>query len=219
VIATPSPGVVLRSGEFAVTGYVTCTGGLAEVRVCGKKADLYQQGNGVYAFTNVVRREDGEHLISVRAVATFFPRLESRAVMTVSVDATPPDVTILRPADFAAFEGVNVHVTVRTDSTNDMVTINGCQTTRDGYIRYAWVKLDRLGTNTVCATSINETGQLSSDSIEVLCSRLTSVDPNDTDCDGVPDPQDPDPNNASVISRIKIEAPLNGAPFRPSRVE
>lgn len=213
-ICSPAAGAVLSSPDVTVCGFVTSTGGLHTVRIDGERVNVYAQGNGVYAFTNVIGMDDGEHKISVRAIASLFPRLESRAVVTVSVDAQSSDITILRPVDLAAFNGANVHVTVRTESTNDVVTVNGGPTTRDGYIRYAWVTLKALGTNVICATSVDEHNRVSTDSVQVLCTDLTCTDPNDTDCDGVPDPLDPAPDNPSVRSRIRILSPLNGTPFR-----
>lgn len=213
-ICSPAPEAVLSSPDVVVSGFVTYAGELKEVLINGSPANTASDGNGVHSFSEVVHYEDGEHKVSVRALATLFPRLESRAVVMITVDAQPADITILRPVDFASFGGANVHVTVRTDSTNDAVTVNGCRTTRDGYIRYAWVTLSALGTNIICATSVDEHGRVSSNTVPVLCTSLVSEDPKDSDCDGVPDALDTEPDNPSVRGRIRIKWPINGAPVK-----
>ena len=119
----------------------------------------------------------------------------------------------MSPADLSVFDGANVRVSVWSDSVNDVVTVNGISTTRDGFVRYAWVALDAIGDNTLVAMSVDGLGRSATDSVKVVCTDLTSVDPNDGDNDGVPNPDDPAPNDPSVRSTIVITFPPNGLPI------
>lgn len=210
----PENNSVFASPDVLVSGVVSSTSGVDAVFICDAKAKVYALGDQSYAFTNVLRVEEGRMRITVRAASLGWPPLESRTNVTVTVDALPSDITILSPTDYASFDGAGVRVSVWTESTNDAVTVNGVATTRDGYVRYAWVVLPSLGTNKIQAVSVDEKGRPNTNSVMVVCSNLTYVDPKDADNDGVSDAVDPDPNNPSIRSSVRIRLPLNGTPIR-----
>ena len=213
IIGEPGDGETLSASPVTVSGWVVTSAGLDFVWVCGQSATIVDQGGGVYAFTNTVPFDDGSQDITVRAVSGGSPTLESKKSITVSVDAQPSDVTILSPADLTVFDGANVRVSVWSDSSNAVVTVNGISTTRDGFVRYAWVALDTIGTNTLEAMSVDGPGRFATDSVKVVCTDLTSIDPNDDDNDGVPNPDDPAPNDPTVRSAVVITFPPNGLPI------
>jgi len=103
---------------------------------------------------------------------------------------------------------------VWTDSTNDAVTVNGTATTRDGYVRYAWVTLTSAGTNTIQAVAVDSLNRSGTDTVDVVCMDITCTDPQDADGDGVSDPSDPAPENPSVRGPVVITYPPNGMPVR-----
>ena len=213
-ILSPSDEATLGSPDVTVYGEITFAGTLADVRVDSQPSDIYDRGNGTYAFTNTLSMAEGPHDVVVRAVSADTLPLESKKSVRVTIDTLPSDITILAPVDFASFGGANVRVTVWTESTNDVVTVDGGTTTRDGYMRYAWVTLSALGTNTIRAVAVDTQNRASTNTVTVLCTDLADTAPNDADNDGVPDPDDPEPNNPSVTSTVTITSPLNGTPVR-----
>lgn len=219
----PGPLITMRSPEsnatvtsrvVTISGEISFAGTLAAVRVNGVLSDVYDQGNGTYAFTNFLASEDGFRRFVVRAISADAIPLESKTNVTINVDGQSSDIMILSPFDLALVSGASVRVSVLTDSTNDWVTVNGVDTIRDGYVRYAWVTLSTLGTNTVVAVAADSMNRISTNTVAVVCSDLTVSDPNDADGDGVPDPVDPEPRNPSVRSSVTITSPLNGTFFR-----
>jgi hypothetical protein len=204
----------LDTPTVTVSGEITFDGNLAAVLVDSQPSEFHDRGNGTYAFTNTLSMEEGSADIVVRAISDGPMPLESKKSVAVTVEALPSDITILSPADFTAFAGANVRVTVWTESTNDAVTVDGVATVRDGFVRYAWVTLPTLGTNTITAVATDSLNRSNTNTVTVLCSDLSATDPNDSDSDGVPDPADPAPGNPSVTGTVTITWPLNGDPVK-----
>ncbi len=209
-IDSPRDGAVLPSPIITVSGVVECQGVLDSVWIRGEKVLVNNQGTGIYAFTNTLTLEEGLREITVSARRVGSSALESRKSVTVGVDALPPDVTILSPVDFQAFSGGAVRVTVWTDTSNDVVTVNGVATTRDGYIRYAWVRLPSVGTHTIQAVAVDRLNRVGLDVVTVSCTDDTFTDPNDDDNDGFPNGADSDPNDPAVRATVVITYPPNG---------
>jgi uncharacterized repeat protein (TIGR02543 family) len=213
-IDSPLDGSVLTNAPITVSGEVRFNGVLDTVRVGGVLASIYDNGDGMYAFTKNIFLADGTHEIVVRAMGVGDPPPpESSKAVTVSVDALPPDVTILSPTNSQTFAGSPVHVTVWTESSNDVVTVNGITVARDGNIGYAWVSLPSAGTHTIQAASSDALGRTGFDSVSVVCTAPAYSDPGDSDGDGVPDADDPAPNDPAVKSTVVIRSPPNGARF------
>ena len=212
-ICSPQDGAALTNSPVLFSGWIVTSNGLDSVWVRGVRAEICDTGNGIYAFTNSLILDEGSNTIVVRALSADFVPLESKKNVTVTVDAQPPNITMLSPVETNIINGANVHVTVWTDSTNDTVTVNGCATTRDGYIRYAWTTLTAVGTNTISVVAVDSLNRAATNSVSVYCSDCTVTDPNDRDCDGVPDPEDPEPDNPSVRSTVVITSPPNGMPM------
>lgn len=212
-IMSPGEGALLNNPLVTVTGVIIFDGELDMVLVRGIRADFHAQGDGTYAFTNIVNLSEGTYDIAVRAVSGDAIPLESKKTVTVTIDALPSDITILSPLDLTSIEGTNVHVTVWTECSNDVVTVNGSSTTRDGYIRYAWATLTALGTNVIQATAVDALNRTRADSVAVNCTSLSGNKPADDDNDGVPNQEDPDPNDPRVRSTVVITFPPNGEPI------
>ena len=213
-LASPGDGAALASSAVAVSGTVAWEGELAGVLVDGESVALAGLGGGNYAFSTNRVLDDGEHVVTIRALAAGSPPLESKKSAAVTVDALPPEVAILSPSALDLFDGANVRVSVWTESTNDTVTVNGTATTRDGYIRYAWVALALVGTNTIQAVAVDSLNRSGTDTVDVVCTDIAYTDPDDADSDGVPDPSDPAPNDPGVSGTVVITYPPNGMPVR-----
>jgi uncharacterized repeat protein (TIGR02543 family) len=211
-IHSPLDGEVVTNSPVTVSGVIEYNGVLDSVRVGGELATMYSLGNGRYAFTNSISLQEGVETIMVRTMARGVPPwLESQKGVTVSVDALPPDVIIMSPDNDQSFAGANVRVVVRTDSTNDVVTVNNIATTIDGYMRYAWVRLPSVGTGlTIQAIATDIRGRVATDDVKVTCTDNTYTDPNDDDNDGVPNGEDPAPNDPTIKSTVVITDPPNG---------
>ena len=213
IIGEPADGETLASSSVTVSGWVISPDGVDFVWVCGRSASIYAGGDGVYTFTNEIPLDEGPHEIAVRAVSGRNSALESRKTIAVSVDAQPPDVIILSPVETTVFNGANVRVSIWSDSSNDVVTVNGTNTTKDGFVRYAWVRLDSTGTNAIEATAVDGLGRSATDTVNVVCTDLAYIDPDDDDNDGVPDQDDPAPNDPAVRGTVVITFPPNGLPI------
>jgi alpha-tubulin suppressor-like RCC1 family protein len=210
-VCSPLEGAVLTNSPVTVSGVVRFDGVLDSVRVRGTLAATYNQGGGTYAFTNGLSLDEGSHEIEVRAMGVGAPPPESRKTVAVTVDALPPDVIILSPTNGQSFAGANVRVTVWTDASNDVVTVNNTATTRDGNIRYAWVRLPSAGTGiAIQATAADSRNRVGTDTVTVACTDDTYTDPGDDDNDGVPNGEDPAPNDPAVRSTVVITDPPNG---------
>ena len=211
---SPSENQLLTNSLVTVSGMITYTGELYEVRVDGVSVTAYAHENGAYVFTNQMFLDDGAHEIVVRVAAVGSPPLESRKNVGVRVDALPPEIVILNPADSVSLEGANVRVSVWSESVDDEVMVNGVGTTKDGHVRYAWLTMTSVGTNLIEATAVDHLNRTDTASVKVVCSDLTATDPNDSDNDGVPNTEDPDPYDPVVRSTVVIRSPLNGTSIR-----
>jgi len=206
-------GDVLLASSVTIDGTITFSGTLDSVRVNSERVastNIIDQGDGTYTYSHTLDLEEGVHNIYVRVVTVDEPPLVSVKTVTVTVDALHSDVTIITPQAGSSFDQANVHVTAWSEATDDVVTINGQSTVQDGYIRYAWVTLPSVGTNTIQTSCTDNRSRVSSDSLTVTCTDTTYVDPEDSDGDGIPNSEDSDPNDPSIKSTIVITSPVNG---------
>ena len=212
-ISAPQDGTVLAGSSVSVSGSVVSSNGLDSVWVQGTRVAAFELGDNAYGFTNTFRASNGALTVLVTANSTNAPALESRRTVSVTVDdPQPPGVTILSPSDAAEVTGACVRVEALTDSTDNAVTVNGQATAKDGCLRYAWVTLGGLGANALVAVAADAQGRTGTNSVSVFCSDLTYADPEDDDCDGVPDADDPAPSDPTVRSTVVITYPPNGEP-------
>lgn len=211
-LTAPQDGAALAESAVFVAGTVIASNGLDSVWVQGIKVEAFALGDNTYGFTNTFLAADGTQSVWVRALSTNTPALDAQRSVTVTVDAQASDIAVLSPADSTVVTGACVHVEVWTEASNDVVTVNGLATERDGYMRYAWVTLVNLGSNTITAAAVDIQGRASSNSVTVVCTDLTYSDPADSDSDGVPDIDDPAPLNPSIKSTVVITYPPNGQP-------
>lgn len=211
-IDSPMEGEMLTNSTITVSGVVAiASGNLDSVRVCGVSAGVYGLTNEVCAFTNDLTLKEGQREIQVTVMGLGSPVPQSRKVVAITVDELPPDVTILSPTNGQSFAGSSVRVTAWTDSSNDTVTVNGAATTRDGYIRYAWVRLPSVGTNiTILAAAVDVRGRTGTNAVTVSCTDDTYVEPDDSDNDGVANGSDPAPNDPAVKGAVIVTYPPNG---------
>lgn len=213
-LVTPLDGTEQMSSIVSVSGTVRWDGALQGVIVNGERVDFNEDGNGAYTFSTNKTFTDGEHMVTVRALAAGSPPVESRKSVSITVDALPPKVVILSPLVSESFAGANIHVSVWTESTNDTVTVNGVATTQDGYIRYAWITMASAGSNSIQAIAVDTFGRNGTNEVYVICSDAVYSAPDDIDNDGVPDQFDPAPENPSVRGPVVITYPPNGMPIR-----
>jgi hypothetical protein len=172
---------------------------------------------------------DGPQTVLVRAVTK--EGFVGVATRDIDVEAQPPGITILEPADNAVLSEEWVRVVARVDALTDTVTVDGVATSVDGYLRYAWVHLAD-GSNTLIATVTRGT-RTNTDSVLISFQAPPGYDPNadddgdgvpngsdlfphdpgnsgDGDQDGVGDGSDPDPGDPSVSSVLIITQPTPG---------
>ena len=211
-IDSPQEGETLTNAVITVSGTVgAASGNLDSVWVCGVSAGVYGLTNAVCAFTNHLTLEEGQREIPVTVMGSGSSVPQSRKVVAVTADALPPDVTILSPTNGQSFAGSSVRVTAWTDSSNDTVTVNGAAATRDGYIRYAWVRLPSVGTNiAIQAVAVDVRGRIRTNAVTVVCTDDTYVEPDDSDNDGVANGSDPAPNDPAVKGAVVVTHPPNG---------
>jgi hypothetical protein len=205
---------VLIDSLVTISGSVEFSPGVETVMVNARNVTtLTDMDNGIYNYSVSIDLEEGANEIVVKASSGGPLYLTSTKIIQVTIDEFPSDITILSPLDGTSFNGANVHVKVWTESMDDIVTVNGVPTTQDGYIRYAWIRLTSLDENTIEAKSVDFKNRESFDAVDVDCSDLTYTNPGDSDNDGVSDLTDPEPNNPSVSSSIRINTPVNGKPI------
>ena len=212
-ITSPQTNDGFSTNTVAVQGDLFFnTNGQCRIWINSLLVDVETNGLALTFSTNVVFAANGSNEVVVLATGIIGTNLVERIVrVPVTVQAYPPDLEILSPLAGAVVDERNVHVTVMSDSTNQ-VTIGGVAATRDGFIHTAWVPLDP-GTNVIVATSLNDFGQTGSAAVGAVC----DVPPGtpwaavaDQDMDGVLDDNDPAPNDPAIRSGIYIAEPVNG---------
>ncbi len=126
ILATPANGVFVNASSVTATGTVTASAPLAGVTVNGQAVAL-QAG----AFSTPVTLTPGPNLVLVLATDTYGN--VGVASAQVTLDTTPPILTLLQPTSGALINAASVQVTGRASDDNGVaqVRIAGKQVTTD----------------------------------------------------------------------------------------
>ncbi len=214
----PVTNSVVDSEFITLTGSVKYSGILNEVFVNQLQLDaedIVAVSSNISAFNSPVTFfSNGKSFIDVTVRGTLISTGEekySTVRIPVEVGAFASKLIITTPVDHQIATSRSLRVQVLSDGQS-IVSVNGETASRDGFMHYAWIVLDP-GVNEIVAISVDPLGREITNTVSITCNvpEGTGVDPvADRDQDGVLDAEDPEPDNPSVNSSLRIDFPVNG---------
>jgi hypothetical protein len=169
-LTAPADGAVVNSTSLAVTGMVTAAAALASVTVNGQAVTL--QGG---SFAAQVTLGAGFNLIVAQAIDSYGN--VGVASARVTLDTTPPTLTIRQPAPGAMTNAASILVSgqVSDDTGVTTVDVGGAQTAVNGDGSFqAQVALTE-GTNSITLEAIDLAGNKTDQSLSVIRFSLPQV--------------------------------------------
>ena len=211
-ISAPTAGSTVSLQTILIEGSVSFTGNSISVKIRGEDALVSQSGTNWTFSKEISFSGNGAEKIRVEAVGTNGTAVLYNVLdQVVEVDAYGPCLLFTSYPDGSVVQTLYAHIKIHTND-DAPVFVNGQPMAKDGFMNYAWVLL-ASGTNTMNATSTSASGNLSSQSINLVCNvpaGYTEDPPVDMDMDGVMDPEDYAPDDPTVTGQIQVTSPPNG---------